>query len=110
MKAQNLAQFKKLATPGARIAGHITRYHRPEDSPVFIPLRTDTLPESSIKTATSQGITIDRDGKDSWYYWPKASEVDVQDNQLTQYMTTPCGQRVPWIVYRIITDQTNPTT
>lgn len=104
MKANNLSQFKRLATPGTRIKGVVHHYHRPEHSDIFIIRETTSLPESVITKTTSTAIAIDRDGRDSWLNWPKASETSVQDGQLTIFMSTPAGQRVPYLVYNLISE------
>lgn len=102
MKANNISQFKKLAQVGARIKGMKYQYHRPDGSDKFILHRSTILPESTITQAQNTGIAIDRDGVDSWFNWPKASEVSVYNNQLTAYSTTTDGQRIPYLTYEIV--------
>lgn len=102
MKANNLSQFKKLAQVGTKIKGMRYQHHRPEGTDMFALYRSTVLPESTISQAISTGIAIDRDGVDSWFNWPKASDTSVYNNQLTVYNNTPDGQRVPMLTYEIL--------
>ncbi len=102
MKANNISQFKKLAQTGTKIKGMRYQYHRPEGSPKFVLYKSTVLPESFISKAQSTGIAIDRDGIDSWFNWPKASEVSVYNNQLTAYSITADGQKIPFLTYELL--------